>query len=164
VREPTRRRGAVCSVCERGCAPHSGDGDHIHGAGRLRPRTISEPGRAGASHQRCEVHIADLGPLFGSVERRSIGLICSRCSRSRNSSRPRLSRQSEYRRKAEFHRLLPQDSRKVEIVLLCALDRQIVAGIGMAHDTSGGIVPKHAFNSGICCLGTIATDHHAGVL
>ena len=40
------------------------------------------------------------------------------------------------------------EARQVEAVLAGAVDRDLVAGIGVAHDAGGGIVPQHALDAG----------------
>src|ERR1700730_18028108 len=44
-----------------------------------------------------------------------------------------------------FNAELPSaQARQIEVVCPCAIDGDVVAGIGMSHHASGGIVPQHA--------------------
>src|SRR3712207_8295410 len=44
------------------------------------------------------------------------------------------------------------------------LFRSAVAGVGVAHDTGGGVVPQHAGEAARRVLRAVAENHHAAVL
>ncbi len=53
---------------------------------------------------------------------------------------------------------------QVETLLAGAVDGDVVAGIGVAHDAGGRVVVQHAGEAAVGVVGTVADDHHAGVL
>ena len=57
-----------------------------------------------------------------------------------------------------------QDGGQVQSMLARAGDGVVVAGIGMAHDPGGGVVPQHALDPAVGLGRAVAADHHAGML
>src|SRR5690606_1805975 len=49
-------------------------------------------------------------------------------------------------------------------MLLCALNGNLVAGIGMTHDAGCGVIPQHALDTARRILAAVAYNHHAGML
>src|SRR5690606_20947383 len=59
---------------------------------------------------------------------------------------------------------LPPQHRQLQPLLLRAVDGDVIAGIGVAHDAGAGVVPQHALDAAVGGLAAVAHDHHAGVL
>ena len=55
-------------------------------------------------------------------------------------------------------------ARQFQPVLLGALDGDVIARIGMAHDAARRIVPQHPLQASRRIVAAVADDHHAGML
>src|SRR5690606_26174580 len=60
--------------------------------------------------------------------------------------------------------LVRSQHRQLQALLLGAVDGDVIAGIGVAHDAGAGVVPQHAGDAFVGRFRTIADDDHAGVL
>src|SRR6187551_1469460 len=56
------------------------------------------------------------------------------------------------------------DHRQVQSLLARAVDGDVVAGVGVAHDPGAGVVPQHALQPPRRVVGAVGDDHHSGVL
>src|SRR5690606_5365615 len=54
--------------------------------------------------------------------------------------------------------------RHLQPLLLRAVDGDVIAGIGVAHDAGAGVVPQHALDAAVGGFAAVADDHHTGVL
>src|SRR5579864_5094197 len=64
---------------------------------------------------------------------------------------------------APFRVRLSGQARQVELMLPGAVDRDVVAGIGMTHHAAGRVVPQYATDPSRGLWRAVADDHHAGV-
>ena len=59
---------------------------------------------------------------------------------------------------------IAKNAGKPQALFAGAIERDIIARIGMAHDAGGGIVPQDTLNATGGIFSTIDADDHAGML
>ena len=64
-------------------------------------------------------------------------------------------------RRADVSAHQASEHRQVQALLARACDRDLVAGVGMAHDAGGRVVPQHALDALGRGVGAVADDDHA---
>src|SRR5258705_9092890 len=69
-------------------------------------------------------------------------------------------------RQAQDERLLRSlaDHRQIQPLFARAVNRDVVAGVRVAHDAGAGVVPEDAFEAAGCIVGTVGGNHHTGML
>src|SRR5690554_3622740 len=63
-----------------------------------------------------------------------------------------------------FDRSVLQYSRQAQALFACAVERDLIARIGVAHHAGRRVVPEHALDPLRRGIGAVAADHHARML